>query len=95
MRNLKIGARLVLLVVVQVVALAAIGAMGVISLNRSSEALEQSARVAQDLEELVTISDIVRGDVVDTIYALNAGIVDWARGKAELDGARQALEAEF
>lgn len=95
MRKLKISARLVLLVVVQVVVLAVIGALGVVSLNRSSDALEQSARDAHELEELVGISDIVRGDVSDTIYALDADIVDWATGKARLDKAKEALDAEF
>ena len=90
-QNLKIGSKLVLLIILPILLLAGIGGIAFFALNQTSTATQQLSNSVAGSNRLSQLNLLLQSGLVDTVNRVNTGSMIWEEGRSEL----AAAESEF
>lgn len=85
--RLRIGPRLILLILVQTVLMLAIGAIALLGLNQATQSTQ---RLNASITESVLVNDLleaIQGNLLTTVHAVNNGTITWSTGRERLQQA--------
>ncbi|MEO5510460.1 MAG: methyl-accepting chemotaxis protein [Longimicrobiales bacterium] len=97
--NLKTGTRLFVLLILLVSMTIAVGLVGAFDVRSRNKAIESVyVNELKPIEQMKTVSDAYRVDIVDTGHKLNIGLIGWDAALARVDSAEREIArtwAEF
>lgn len=94
-KNLKIGPRLVLLIILPIVLLIGIGGIGFLALNQTSIATQQLSNSVAGSNRLSQLDLVVESGLVGTVNRVNTGAMIWSEGRERLAEARIEFESRW
>jgi hypothetical protein len=89
--KLRIGPRLILLILVQTILILTVGAIGLLGLNQATQSTNQLNASVTETALVSDLVDAVQGELLPTVHAVNNGTLTWADGQERLQFAATRL----
>lgn len=85
--KLRIGPRLIMLILVQTVLILTVGAIGLLGLNQATQSTNQLNASVTETALVSDLVDAVQGELLPTVHAVNNGTLTWSDGQERLNQA--------
>lgn len=85
--KLRIGPRLIMLILVQTVLILTVGAIGLLGLNQATRSTNQLNASVTETALVSNLVDAVQGELLPTVHAVNNGTLTWSDGQQRLNQA--------
>ncbi|HSH41842.1 MAG TPA: methyl-accepting chemotaxis protein [Arenicellales bacterium] len=85
--KLRIGPRLILLILVQTALILAVGVIGLLGLNQATQSTNQLNASVTETALVSDLADAVQGELLPTVHGVNNGTITWADGQQRLQQA--------
>ncbi len=95
LKKLRIGPRVMTLIVVQAVILVVVGLWSISGLNFGFQSTDRLNRNVVEGTRLGYMAETVREELLATIREVDAGRVGWSEGRARLDSAQRVLDEDW
>ena len=93
--KINIGPRLVILIAIQTILLLTIGLTAIFSLNFAADTSEKLNKNVIEQVKLNQLNEVLRGDLLETVAAIENGKIDWEQGKVYLQSAKNLFENDW
>lgn len=85
--KLRIGPRLILLILVQTILILTVGIIGLLGLNQATQSTNQLNASVTETALVSDLVDAVQGELLPTVHAVNNGTLTWGDGQQRLQQA--------
>lgn len=85
--KLRIGPRLIMLILVQIVLILTVGTIGLLGLNQATQSTNQLNASVTETALVSDLVDAVQGELLPTVHAVNNGTLTWSDGQERLNQA--------
>lgn len=95
MNNLKISARLLVLITALLLAVLIIGFTGYLGLNQANNAFNNAAQAVEDQKASADLTHVIAIEFTDLIHNTNLGLISWAQAVKNLSDLRVEYDAAW
>lgn len=95
MNNLKISARLLVLITALLLAVLIIGFTGYLGLNQANNAFNNAAQAVEDQKASSDLTHVIAIEFTDLIHNTNLGLISWAQAVKNLSDLRVEYDAAW
>lgn len=85
--KLRIGPRLIMLILVQTVLIITVGTIGLLGLNQATQSTNQLNASVTETALVSDLVDAIQGELLPTVHAVNNGTLTWSDGQERLNQA--------